>query len=233
MAMVSAGDRERRRGDAAQPGRAGAQQRRPGGHRASPSRRSSAEAVTPETWPPQLTRMMEAVVEQRHRQPGADRRGQGGRQDRHRPAGRGPAAARLVHLRSRRPTTRRSRWPSSSRTAAGSATRRPAARLAAPIAQGRDGGGARTDDHQLRAAARRALRAAGPDRRRRDGRGLARRWTRCSTARSRSRCCARAGSGPAFLARFRAEARTAAALSPRRHRRRLRLRRGARTPPTW
>ena len=133
MAMVAAADREPRRPDEAVP-RAGGPRARPLGAQHHPSQAELGTAVSPQT-AATLAQMMVAVVEQRHRHQRADRRGPGGGQDRHRPAGQQPQAARMVRVL-RTVGQRRPRSPSrsSSRTAATQAEV-SGNQLAAPIAR--------------------------------------------------------------------------------------------------
>ena len=120
-----------------------------------------------------------------HRDQRPDPRGPGGRQDRHRAAGRRAHPARVVHRPSRRPTpSRRSRSRSSSRTAATS--RRSAATGWRPRSRRPSCGRcSRSDDSGHRPSARRPLPADGADRRRRHGRGVAGRGHRARAHRRR------------------------------------------------
>ena len=95
--------------------------------------RSLGEAISPQT-AAALTTMMIDGRRGRHRHQRPDPRRPGGRQDRHRPAGRRAHAARLVRVLRAGRQTRRSRSRSSSRTAA-TQPEISGNELAAPIAQ--------------------------------------------------------------------------------------------------
>ena len=139
MAMVAAGDRQRRRRDApylvdevrsARPRRSSSQHR-PAELSQAVLRRRAA----------QLTKMMVAVVDDGTGTPAADPGRRGRRQDRHRPARLEDRRRTPGSSRSRRPTTRRSPSRCSSRTAASPRDEIAGGTRRGPDRQGGHGGG--------------------------------------------------------------------------------------------